>query len=139
MKAKIIPPTNVVVPLISKYLLFTFMMNILCVMNTCIVLNVYYKSNKLNKAEHPWIHFFFVKLLPKMLLMQNNIQKSIIFDSRLIKKCKDRLRTSVLESPLFDLKYFNRNERKIEKKKKNSFRLYENFDYDDKKIWNKEK
>ncbi len=128
------------VPLISKYLLFTFIMNILCVFNTCIVLNVYHKSDQL---KHPWIHFFFVRLLPKLLLMQNSIQKSIIFDSRIIKKCKDRLRTSVLESPIFDLNYFykksNYEVKTNETQRNESFNLYENYDYEHKHIWNSEK
>ena len=98
---------------------------------------MYHMSDQFN---HPWIHFFFVRLLPKLLLMQNNIQKSILFDTLIIKKCKDRLRTSVLESPIFDLNYFSKKSNYQDKPKgKKLANLYENFDYEHKHIWNREK
>ncbi len=67
--AKIIPPTNIVVPLISKYLLFTFIMNILSVFNTCIVVNLYFQNHKLD-FMHPWLRVLLFKLLPLVLFIK---------------------------------------------------------------------
>lgn len=71
--AKIIPPTSIVVPLISKYLLFTFIMNILSVLNTCIVINLYYKRVSLDQV-HPWTNIFFFKIMPRVLFLNRNKQ-----------------------------------------------------------------
>ncbi len=67
--SKIIPPTSIVVPLISKYLLFTFIMNILSVLNTCIVIGFYFKELKLNLMP-PWFRYLFLKLLPTILFIR---------------------------------------------------------------------
>jgi hypothetical protein len=67
--SKIIPPTSIVVPLISKYLLFTFIMNILSVLNTCIVIGFYFKELKLSLMP-PWFRYLFLKLLPTILFIR---------------------------------------------------------------------
>lgn len=71
--AKIIPPTSIVVPLISKYLLFTFIMNILSVLNTCIVINLYYKRLSLDQL-HPCLRFVFFRIMPRLLFLNRNKQ-----------------------------------------------------------------
>lgn len=68
--AKIIPPTSIVVPLISKYLLFTFIMNILSVLNTCIVIGLYYKRLSLDQVN-PLFRFVFFEVMPRLLLVKN--------------------------------------------------------------------
>ena len=67
--SKIIPPTSIVVPLISKYLLFTFIMNILSVLNTCIVIGFYFKELQLDLMP-PWFRFLFLRLLPSLLFIK---------------------------------------------------------------------
>jgi hypothetical protein len=67
--SKIIPPTSIVVPLISKYLLFIFMMNILSILNTSIVIGFYFKELKLS-FTHPLFRFIFLKVLPNLLFIK---------------------------------------------------------------------
>jgi hypothetical protein len=69
---KRLPPTSVVVPLISKYLLFIFIMNVLSVFNTCLVISCYYKQPNVNLI-HPWLRLIFIEILPKILFMQRPI------------------------------------------------------------------
>jgi hypothetical protein len=87
--AKMIPPTSVVVPLISKYLLFTFIMNILSVLNTCFVIRLYYRNLKMEKIG-PWANFIFFKAIPVLLFMKKkkiDINKSkFIFGANLLPK-----------------------------------------------------
>lgn len=66
--AKIIPPTSIAVPLISKYLLFTFIMNIISVLNTCIVIGFYYKRLNLDQMQ-PWLRFILFRLIPMLLFL----------------------------------------------------------------------
>ena len=70
--AKIIPPTNIVVPLISKYLLFTFIMNIMSVFNTCFVINLYFQNLKVD-TMHPFIHVALFRVLPAILFIRRPI------------------------------------------------------------------
>jgi nicotinic acetylcholine receptor, invertebrate len=68
--AKIMPPTSNSVPLISKYLLFTFIINILSVLNTCIIINFYYKKIDMELWLHPWLKFFILQVLPFVLFLK---------------------------------------------------------------------
>lgn len=78
--AKIIPPTSIVVPLISKYLLFTFIMNILCVLNTCIVINLYYQRISLDQVPE-WMRCVLFRVLPRILLL-NRKKKAVAAATR---------------------------------------------------------
>jgi hypothetical protein len=85
--SKIIPPTNIVVPLISKYLLVVFILNILSVFNTCLIISLYFTNLKLNQIN-PWVITVFFKVLPPILfirrpkLKQTNKQSSENFPGR---------------------------------------------------------
>ena len=68
--AKIMPPTSNSVPLISKYLLFTFIINILSVLNTCIIINFYYKKIDMEQWLHPWLKFLILQVLPFVLFLK---------------------------------------------------------------------
>lgn len=84
---KQLPPTSIVVPLISKYLMFTFIMNMLSVFNTCIVISCYYKQPYINLI-HPWIRVFFIELLPKALFMKRpkNYDRNQMFHENGVKE-----------------------------------------------------
>lgn len=124
-------------PLISKYLLFTFIVNIFSIFNTCVVINIYYKSVKL---DHPWIHYVFIQILPKLLMMKNDLVK--------IRKTEREIQkpVSLLESPIPDLKDLNAKlqlekltEKQIETKFK-TFSGYKPIDFDSNvAVWNKKK
>ncbi|RNA33865.1 acetylcholine receptor subunit beta-like 1 [Brachionus plicatilis] len=88
--SKIIPPTSIVVPLISKYLLFTFIMNILSVLNTCITINFYYKRLKIEQLPN-WIRLLVTDFLPRMLFMKkrkkNKNNNSLLIEKNFEKNC----------------------------------------------------
>lgn len=82
--SKIIPPTSIVVPLISKYLLFTFIMNILSVLNTCLVIGFYFKELHLEHMP-AWFRFLFLKLLPTILFVRRKRKLNIFHSKELTK------------------------------------------------------
>ena len=67
--SKILPPTSVVIPLISKYLLFTFIMNIVTILNTVIIINWNYRTPRTHNMP-AWVRLVFIEFLPKILLIQ---------------------------------------------------------------------
>lgn len=103
--SKIIPPTSIVVPLISKYLLFTFIMNILSVLNTCLTINLYYKHFKVDHLPKS-IQFLVTNLLPRVLFMKKRkkntkIKNSLLNDIDHEKKCLKSMSTEFrINSPI---------------------------------------
>ncbi|CAF0805891.1 unnamed protein product [Adineta steineri] len=94
---KILPPTSAVVPLIAKYLLFTFTLNVLVIVNTVIITNFYYRT-PMTHSISPWLRRVFIQILPRLLWMEspklrekheefelstviNNTDKSVIFQN----------------------------------------------------------
>ena len=107
--AKIIPPTSIVVPLISKYLLFTFILNILSVLNTCIIINLYYKKVEVLEMMPYWLAAFFLKVLPTLLFLKRKKN----YESVLIRKEKPPSlsfsTTSLNKSPSKHWSLYNEN------------------------------
>lgn len=66
--SKILPPTSMVIPLISKYLIFTLMMNIITILNTVIIINWNYRTPRTHNMPK-WVRIVFINFLPKVLLM----------------------------------------------------------------------
>ena len=84
---KILPPTSAVVPLIAKYLLFTFTLNVLVIgktrsaletermhsivlVNTVIITNFYYRT-PMTHSMTPWLRRVFLHILPRLLWMES--------------------------------------------------------------------
>jgi hypothetical protein len=67
--SKILPPTSTVIPLIAKYLLFTFIMNILTIFFTVVIINYNYRTPRTNKMPY-WIRRLFIDILPRILRME---------------------------------------------------------------------
>jgi hypothetical protein len=67
--SKILPPTSMVIPLISKYLIFTLMMNIVTILNTVIIINWNYRTPRTHNMPK-WVKIIFIAFLPKVLFMQ---------------------------------------------------------------------
>ncbi|XP_054712092.1 acetylcholine receptor subunit beta-like 1 [Uloborus diversus] len=67
--SKILPPTSLVLPLIAKYLLFTFLMNTVSILVTVIILNWNFRGPRTHRMPN-WIRVVFLKYLPIMLLMK---------------------------------------------------------------------
>ncbi|VEL33078.1 unnamed protein product, partial [Protopolystoma xenopodis] len=66
--AEIIPATNLVVPLIGKYLLFTIILVSLSIIVTVIVLNLHHRASEAQNMSG-WLRVVFLGILPKILLM----------------------------------------------------------------------
>lgn len=67
--SKILPPTSLVIPLIAKYLLFTFVMNFLSVLVTVVNLNFNFRSPRTHSMPN-WMRVVFLEYLPVMLHMK---------------------------------------------------------------------
>ena len=67
--SKILPPTSMVIPLISKYLIFTLVMNIVTILNTVIIINMNYRTPRTHNMPQ-WVRVFIIGHLPKLLFMK---------------------------------------------------------------------
>ncbi|BES90987.1 nicotinic acetylcholine receptor [Nesidiocoris tenuis] len=67
--SKILPPTSLVLPLIAKYLLFTFIMNTVSILVTVIIINWNFRGPRTHRMP-PWIRLTFLYYLPIFLLMK---------------------------------------------------------------------
>nr|AKV94624.1 nicotinic acetylcholine receptor beta1 variant A [Periplaneta americana] len=67
--SKILPPTSLVLPLIAKYLLFTFIMNTVSILVTVIIINWNFRGPRTHRMP-PWIRAVFLYYLPIVLLMR---------------------------------------------------------------------
>ncbi|ULT82859.1 hypothetical protein L5515_018097 [Caenorhabditis briggsae] len=67
--SKILPPTSSTIPLMAKYLLMTFIMNMITIMVSVIIINVYFRG----PATHimpSWVKTVFLKCLPVLFVMR---------------------------------------------------------------------
>jgi len=67
--SKILPPTSLVIPLIAKYLLFTFVMNFLSVLVTVVIINFNFRGPRTHTMPN-WIRILFLEYLPIVLRMK---------------------------------------------------------------------
>lgn len=65
----ILPPTSLTIPLVAKYLLFTFLMNVCTIFITVIIINWNYRGPDTHTMPE-WFKKLFVDFLPKYLLIQ---------------------------------------------------------------------
>ncbi|XP_060594559.1 acetylcholine receptor subunit beta-like 1 isoform X2 [Ruditapes philippinarum] len=66
--SKILPP-SLTIPLVAKYLLFTFIMNIAAISFTVIVINRNYRTPRTHQMPY-WVRFVFLNHLPRLLCME---------------------------------------------------------------------
>ena len=67
--SKILPPTSLTIPLIAKYLLFTFIMNIVTILITVIIINWNFKTPRTHRMAK-WVRVVFLNYLPRLLFMK---------------------------------------------------------------------
>ncbi|XP_076355312.1 acetylcholine receptor subunit beta-like 1 [Tachypleus tridentatus] len=67
--SKILPPTSLVLPLIAKYLLFTFLMNTGSILVTVIIINWNFRGPRTHRMPN-WIRIAFLKYFPILLFMK---------------------------------------------------------------------
>lgn len=66
--SKILPP-SLTIPLVAKYLLFTFIMNIAAISLTVIVINRNYRTPRTHQMPY-WVRYIFLNHLPRLLCME---------------------------------------------------------------------
>ncbi|CAG5131994.1 unnamed protein product, partial [Candidula unifasciata] len=66
--SKILPP-SLTIPLIAKYLLFTFVMNLVAILATIIIINRNYRTPRTHQMPR-WVRVIFLRELPKYLFMK---------------------------------------------------------------------
>ncbi|GAB6031192.1 Acetylcholine receptor subunit beta-like 1 [Chamberlinius hualienensis] len=67
--SKILPPTSLVLPLIAKYLLFTFIMNTVSILFTVVIINWNFRGPRTHRMPN-WVRLIFLKYLPVVLFMK---------------------------------------------------------------------
>ncbi|CAI4221452.1 unnamed protein product [Auanema sp. JU1783] len=67
--SKILPPTSSTIPLMAKYLLLTFVMNMITIMVTVVIINLYFRGPATHTMQ-PWVRTIFLKYLPLLLVMK---------------------------------------------------------------------
>ena len=66
--SKILPPNSSTIPLISRYLMFTFISDVFAVFMAVLVVNWNYRSPSTHVMTW-WVRVMFLKILPRLLLM----------------------------------------------------------------------
>ena len=66
--SKILPP-SLTIPLIARYLLFTFIMNLIAIFSTVVIINRNYRTPRTHQMPR-WVRVIFLRELPKYLLMK---------------------------------------------------------------------
>ncbi|VDM54592.1 unnamed protein product [Angiostrongylus costaricensis] len=67
--SKILPPTSSTIPLMAKYLLLTFVLNVITILVTVIIINIYFRSP--NTYRMPtWVRKLFLEWMPFVMCMQ---------------------------------------------------------------------
>uniref|UniRef100_A0AC34GN31 Uncharacterized protein n=1 Tax=Panagrolaimus sp. ES5 TaxID=591445 RepID=A0AC34GN31_9BILA len=82
--SKILPPTSLTIPLLAKYLLLTFVLNIITTLVSVIVINIYFRGPTTHRMPK-WVHTVFLVIMPKLLCMQRpkqNIRKPVLTTSQ---------------------------------------------------------
>ncbi|KHN70740.1 Acetylcholine receptor subunit beta-type acr-2 [Toxocara canis] len=67
--SKILPPTSDTIPLMAKYLLMTFVLNIITIMVTVVIVNIYFRSARTHSMPQ-LLRRLFLHLLPQLLMMK---------------------------------------------------------------------
>ncbi|KAK6054248.1 Neurotransmitter-gated ion-channel transmembrane region [Cooperia oncophora] len=67
--SKILPPTSSTIPLMAKYLLLTFVLNVITILVTVIIINVYFRSPTTHRMPQ-WVRKLFLEFMPFMMCMR---------------------------------------------------------------------
>ncbi|VDD88390.1 unnamed protein product [Enterobius vermicularis] len=67
--SKILPPTSSTIPLMAKYLLLTFVLNVITILVTVVDINVYFRDPSTHSMPD-WVRFIFLEFMPKMLCLK---------------------------------------------------------------------
>jgi hypothetical protein len=69
--ADLIPSTSIMIPLLGKYLLFIMILVALSILNTILILAIYYREENQRNCMPQWMRYYFVEVLPPFLFMSS--------------------------------------------------------------------
>ena len=90
--SKILPPTSSTIPLMAKYLIMTFILNIITIVITVLIINIYFRGPTTHRMP-VWVRSLFLKYLPLLFLMQRPIT-----DEYRRKKLEERRKSAAVEA-----------------------------------------
>ncbi|KAL3309735.1 cholinergic receptor, nicotinic, partial [Cichlidogyrus casuarinus] len=104
---KILPPTSTSIPLISKYLLFTFIINIFAIMVTVLIINWNYRTTRTHSVPK-WVRRLFMELLPRLLMMRRpvNVEMELKLRSYLLNRNHQRNESWIINDHAHACKYW---------------------------------
>nr|CAD2204211.1 unnamed protein product [Meloidogyne enterolobii] len=76
--SKILPPTSSTIPLMAKYLLLTFVLNVITILVTVIIINIYFRS-PITHQMPGWVRSVFLKFIPRLLCMRRPRRHPIVY------------------------------------------------------------
>ncbi|VDO80780.1 unnamed protein product [Haemonchus placei] len=79
--SKILPPTSLSIPLVAKYLLLTFVLNIITILITVVICNIYFRSPITHRLP-PWVRSVFLDWLPLLMCMQRPGRKDVLHQKK---------------------------------------------------------
>uniref|UniRef100_A0A183C9W9 Neur_chan_LBD domain-containing protein n=1 Tax=Globodera pallida TaxID=36090 RepID=A0A183C9W9_GLOPA len=74
--SKILPPTSSNIPLMAKYLLLTFVLNIITIAVTVVIINIYFRGPTTHTMPE-WVRTIFLRIMPRLLCMQRPARPSV--------------------------------------------------------------
>lgn len=105
--SEIIPSTSLALPLLGKYLLFTMILVGCSVFITIFILNIHYRKPSTHKMS-PWIRAFFIKRMPKVLLMR--VPQNLLDDlaaSKINYGCKQMSKSKFGQAIMAEMQFNN--------------------------------
>ncbi|XP_003373609.1 acetylcholine receptor subunit beta-type unc-29 [Trichinella spiralis] len=88
--SKILPSNSNTLPLIAKYLLLTFILDIMAIIMTVIILNIYFRRPGCSRLPH-WARSLFLVYLPRVLLMKRPATQRNAVVEYVAKKCDNQI------------------------------------------------
>ncbi|VDL73692.1 unnamed protein product [Nippostrongylus brasiliensis] len=67
--SKILPPTSSTIPLMAKYLLLTFVLNVITILVTVIIINVYFRAPTTHQMPE-WVRMIFIQWMPRAMCIK---------------------------------------------------------------------
>ncbi|CAI4229492.1 unnamed protein product [Auanema sp. JU1783] len=80
--SKILPPTSSSIPLVAKYLLLTFVLNIITIVVTVVICNIYFRSPITHRLP-PWVRTVFLDVLPLLMCMQRPHRANVLHKKKI--------------------------------------------------------
>ncbi|VDM64378.1 unnamed protein product [Angiostrongylus costaricensis] len=90
--SKILPPTSSTIPLMAKYLLLTFVLNVITILVTVIIINVYFRGPTTHRMPW-WVRRLFLEWMPNAMCMKR--PRSFSLDKKVI----EQLRPTIAQLP----------------------------------------